>query len=217
MDRRQTKLVTDHMRQARQIARGLFAKAPAWVEADALLSAAYLGLVQAARDFDPAQGYRFWSFAVHRVRGAAQDEMRRSDHLPREDRRRVRRIKRLLDDLGINAREVEPQWLERRTGCSPKIIRRVLKQMALRFVPLEGAERRDPAQADPAAVACRRELAERALALLDGRDRQIVILYYYEGLTMREIGAVLGLSEASISLQHAAILRRIRDEFGVKA
>jgi len=214
MDKRRTKLVTDHLRQARQIAWRQFDSAPGWVDLATLVSAAYLGLVQAARDFDAAQGYRFWSFAVHRVRGAVQDEMRRSDHLPKADRRRLRRVKRVLDDLGINAVGADPKRLARLTGCSQGLTERALKQMAVRFAPLEAADRRDPSQADPAAAVCRRELAERALALLDCRDRQIVTLYYYEELTLREIGEVLGLSESRVCQLHAAILRRVRHNFG---
>ena len=201
-----------------------------------LISSGLVGLLGAVESFDPGRRTKFESYAISKIRWSILDELRRADPLSRRTRLRAHQIDRARDELfqklGRTPTESE---LVGRLGITVTEHREFLGQYARAQVrsfegcgdlpggPVGGLHDLigDHAATDPASAA---EVAEvrarlvRAIGSLGEKERVVTTCYYFEGLTLREIGRVLGLTEGRISqiLQAAlARLRRSLDEDGV--
>jgi RNA polymerase sigma factor for flagellar operon FliA len=192
---------------------------------DDLHSVGSLGLLDAARRFDAGRGVRFETFAQHRIRGAMLDELRQIDHLPRRLRAASDKIaearRRLSSSLGRepSADEIATflricvsQVVELETLSKPVV--------ALELPDLETAEQYAMSEEpSPMEVAMRRQRSAQLAAAVDElteRQRQVVALYYVEGLTLREIAGILGVSEPRICQIHGDALRRIREHLSAR-
>ncbi|MFB3908842.1 MAG: sigma-70 family RNA polymerase sigma factor [Candidatus Eisenbacteria bacterium] len=221
-------LLDQYLGLVHHAARDLAKRLPATLELEDLVSAGTIGLVQALESFDPARGLAFSSFAVPRIRGAILDESRSLSWIPRTARERNRRIDaaraRLEQRLGREpageeiAEEMEipvatyREWAD--DGAAPVFLN--LES------PGEEGRRRGPRMAETIADASaaepgqeieraeeRRELAA-ALDALSERERTILALHYHEGLTFRQIGTVLRLTESRICQIHTRTIQRLR-------
>jgi RNA polymerase sigma factor FliA len=193
-------------------ARRLAARTGYAVSPDDLWSAGALGLLEAARRFDPERDVRFETFAEHRIRGAMLDEMRRMDHLPRRLRAGVERIDRARAKLAQSlGREPDPLELSSEVGESPEDVAEAL-QLLQPAVPVNEEVLPDGAAAPDEALArgqAQRRLAA-AIAELPERLRILLALYYDEGLTYREVARVMGVSEPRVCQLHSDAVKRLR-------
>ncbi len=188
-----------------------------------LLQAGAIGLLEAIDRFDESRGARFSTYAVARIRGAIQDQLRAVDWMSRSTRKRDRdadaRIQEVQDE---QRRGTSLDEIARRLGMTDEDVQHVLGRMTEAspggFVPLEEAPEQTGALAtddeeDPSEIAGRRhtrELLLDAIEELSERDRLVVTLYYYEELTFKEIGRVLHLSETRVFQIHAEVLQHFR-------
>lgn len=181
---------------------------------DEIWSAGALGLLDAARRFDPQQAVRFETFAEHRIRGAMLDELRKLDHLPRRLRADLDRIgatrKRLQEELG---REPDEAELAAATGLS---VEEVVEMEALQQPHLPLLDDLPIASAD--ALADERlerseqaRLLAEAIATLPERLQILLSLVYVEGLTYKEIAQIFEVSEPRISQLHKEAIRKARE------
>jgi len=194
-----------------RVARRVAARSGHAVSPDDLWSAGALGLLDAARRFDPARDVRFETFAEHRVRGAMIDELRRMDHLPRRLRAQVERVaevrQRLHQQLG---RDPAPDEVASAAGLEPDDVDG-LAALSQPLVPVR-ADLPDPAHAADerlASAEMAQELAE-AVAQLPDRLQSLLALHYQEGLTYREIAQVLGVSQPRVCQLHAEAVQQLR-------
>jgi RNA polymerase sigma factor for flagellar operon FliA len=209
-----------HLELVRYTALRLAARLPACVEVDDLVHDGVVGLLDAASKFDPRHGVRFKTYAEARVRGAILDGLRHKDWRPRSVRRNQRDLDAALGRAGClrGAAPTEEQ-IAACLGVDLEKYRALLQDsrsgplLSLDDLPPggEGAlraespapdgrlERRDVIQA----------LAEE-LKHLPERERQILELYYHEGLQMKEIGGVLGVTESRVCQLHAQATARLR-------
>jgi RNA polymerase sigma factor for flagellar operon FliA len=201
-----------------------------------LISSGLVGLLGAVETFDPGRRTKFESYAISKIRWSILDELRRADPLSRRTRLRAHQIDRARDELFQKlGRAPTESELVGHLGISVTEHREFLDQYARAQVrsfegcgdfqggPVGGLHDLigDHAATDPASAA---EVAEvrarlvRAIGSLGDKERVVTTCYYFEGLTLREIGRVLGLTEGRISqILHAALarLRRSLDEDGV--
>jgi RNA polymerase sigma factor for flagellar operon FliA len=196
------------------------------VSADELASAGYDGLIAAVNCFDPARGVKFETYCRQRILGAIRDWQREIDPLGRSGRNFERSLQgveeRFRAERGRAASSVE---LAREMSMSVgKFIKMKRTILASHSVPLEPyADRRDenrlgsltPADPGPSPHDhTERELIRDYLTRgLKEQDRLIIMLYYYERLTMAEIGGVLGVSESRVCQRHAEIVDQMRARF----
>ena len=187
-------------------------------DGDDLFELGVLGLIDAVDRFDPAKG-EFEAYAVQKVRGAVLDGLRKAGWIPRSARQRAKRIERAISELeGELGRSPSESEVAGRLGVPLDAYRRSLEEVRPVLVPLRwddgsledvlGAPGEDPSQ-----EAERREMEEvlaDAIRGLPRRQREVVVLYYYEGLTLREIGEVLGVSESRVSQLHSEAILRLR-------
>jgi RNA polymerase sigma factor for flagellar operon FliA len=218
----QHELITQYLPQVRRQALALQMKLPASVELDDLVQAGTLGLLEAQGRFDASQGASFATFANQRIRGAMLDELRSRDWLPRS----VRRHARAMDDA--------IQRLEQQFGRAPEE-HEIAAELDMelteyhhllsdtnngQFLPFEellqdgiepGAASRP---ADPSLTALlageRREQLVTAIEVLPEREKLTMALYYQEELNLKEVGAVLGVSESRVCQLHSQALSRLR-------
>lgn len=207
---------------------------PQNVDVDDLISFGTLGLVDAVDKFDPGRGVKFDTYAVTRIRGAIIDGLRSLDWVPRSVRQKAREIEQVVADLesrfGRPATDVEisealdvtlPQYhamLSEVRGTAllslDEIVMGDLDQDegggAGRL--LEDPESESPMHAVEI-LEVKRLLAD-AIDRLPERERLVVALYYYEGLTVKEIGYVLDVSESRVSQIHTKALLRLRAQLG---
>lgn len=196
------------------------------VTADELASAGYDGLLAAVTSFDPARGVKFETYCRQRVVGAIRDWQREIDPLGRSGRNFERALSKAEDRMqATRGRPATAGELADRMGVSlPKFIRMRKTVMASHAVPLDGpSERNDDSRAGMLAPAdpgpgpiehTERELIREFLTRgLKEHDRLIITLYYYEKLTMNEIGSVLGVSESRVCQRHAEIIDQLRLRF----
>jgi RNA polymerase sigma factor for flagellar operon FliA len=200
-----------------RLARRLVARTGARGSYDDLRSAGAVGLVEAARRFDPARGASFATFAEHRVRGAMVDELRRADHLPRGLRRRAGDLAeargKLAGTLGREASlgEVAAELgLDAGEAGAAASLLGPAPTLESILPSLAGGEAPDEALLRAESVS---RLAD-AVEQLPERLRVVLSLRYYEDLTLSEVGAVLGVSEPRACQLHGEALGQLRRLLG---
>jgi RNA polymerase sigma factor for flagellar operon FliA len=210
---RRNELIESHLGLVRHILGKLVAQLPPGVDVENLESAGTLGLVEAANKFDPERGIKFETYAYTRIRGAILDELRRNCPLPQHMLERLARVRKAYETLPPGATAEE---LATAAGLSDDELADCLAAMRLtRIASWEAGDPLDACLADraepPDTLAERaeeKELLADAIEALPERERLVVTLYYMEDLRLKEIGAVLGLSESRVSrVLNAALFR----------
>ena len=209
------------------IARSFQKRLPSSVDFDDLVGAGNLGLVEAARRFNPAQGASFGAFAQHRIRGAITDSLRQIDPVSRclrsEQKGAERATTELIANLGRCPTEAETA---RRLRLSLRRWRRLRWKLysagcLVDSYPMHGAlAQADPDKlpgtwADPeqsAGMAEIRQILDRAISTLPARHRHVLRLYDFEEWTMKQIGIRLGVDESRVSQIRAAALALLQVE-----
>lgn len=200
---------------------------PGHVDVADLVQSGIFGLVDAIEKFEPERGLRFETYAMQRIRGAILDELRAQDWVPRSVRSRGKEVERALERLeGRLQRTATDIEVAGELGMTVAELREVYAQLQLTSVvaldELIAAGRSESSLAetlpdervcDPSTVLDRtesRRLLADAVARLTERDRMIVTLYYFENLTLAEIGRVLGVTESRVCQLHTRAVLRLR-------
>ena len=220
------RLLLEHLPIVRFLARRIHERLPQHVEMEDLVSAGVVGLMDAFTKFDPKKKVQFRSYAQFRIRGAILDSLRTLDWSPRELRRKGRAVEeavRLLTArLGRAPSETEIASELDLTLDQYQALLGDLKGLEIGTLHTEHNEDSGeeelayvPGQPedDPLFCCLRGELKERladAIGGLPERERLVMTLYYYEELTMREIGLALGVVESRISQIHASAVVHLR-------
>ncbi len=211
------------------LARRMAASMPNCIDIGDLVQDGVLGLIDAAHRFDEDRGIKFETFAERRVRGAMIDALRR-DAWPRGVRRQRRELDAAREAL---RRELghEPSLadLAARVGSDEKRLSRTIVRINTiestsplatgeRFAESSLPQALVPIEPDaPDMVYEKLEIRERvrtAIASLPARERKLIGLYYYGEVTMKQIGASIGVNESRVSQLHARAIRRLRDALG---
>jgi RNA polymerase sigma factor for flagellar operon FliA len=216
-------LVVEYEALVKRIAYHLMSRLPASVQADDLIQAGMIGLIEASRKFDPSQGASFETYAGIRIRGSMLDEIRRTDWTPRSVHRKAREVaeavRQIENEKGRDARDVEVAELMGITLDEyHKILQDATGSRIFSFEdpgtlgedgcssqgghlnqPLENLQNND----------FKKGLAEEIMGLPE-RERLVMSLYYDEELNLREIGQILGVSESRVCQIHGQALIRLR-------
>ncbi|TDD02359.1 FliA/WhiG family RNA polymerase sigma factor [Saccharopolyspora terrae] len=200
---------------------------PSHVEISDLIQSGIFGLVDAIEKFEPERGLKFETYAMQRIRGAILDDLRAQDWVPRSVRSRARDVERALERLEAKLqRTATDAELADELELSLDELRELFAQLQMTSVvaldDLIGAGHAQASLAetlpddraeDPVAALVdrdsRRQLAE-AVERLSERDRVVVTLYYFENLTLAEIGRVLGVTESRVCQLHTRAVLRLR-------
>jgi RNA polymerase sigma factor FliA len=204
----------------RQVARRMARRLPTHVALDDIVSAGVVGLMDCLDKYDPKKSERFETYAEFRIKGAMLDELRSADPLSRDQRASVNALRDARHALeGRFGRAPEPEELAEELGCDLDHYHAVIARVAAsRTVVLdEGLSASDSIgeqRADPSVDACygeRRTYLAHAIARLPPRLRMVVTLYYFEDLSLKEIGRVLGVTESRICQLHGQAMRLLRE------
>jgi RNA polymerase sigma factor FliA len=203
---------------------------PAHVEEGDLVSYGLIGLMNAIERFDPGRDTKFETYAISRIKGSIIDELRSLDWVPRSVRSRAREIERAIAELEHRLhRPPTDEEIAKQLGVSDDEFQDSLTQISrssvaaldeLWTISSSGGDTvslidtlQDPNADDPSAEMTRTEMREvlaGAIGKLPERERTVITLYYYEELTLREIGEVLGVTESRVSQLHTKAILRIK-------
>ncbi len=218
----QNAVVTEYLPMVRRQALALQVRLPASIELDDLIQAGVVGLLDALGRFDAAAGASFATFATQRVRGAMIDELRSRDWLPRSVRRNARAmdevVRRLEQELGRPPTETEiAAAMDMDMAAYRQLLQDSNNGQLLPFEELvaEGGEPEAPQKgfAAPLAALMEGQQHEQLVAAIDAlpeREKLLMALYYQEELNLKEIGAVLGVSESRVCQLHSQAVGRLR-------
>jgi len=219
-------LLLEHLPAVRYIARRIHERLPQHVELDDLISAGIVGLIDAFGKFDHTKKVQFKSYAQFRIRGAILDSLRMLDWSPRELRRKGRAVEEAI------------RAVQQRMGCAPaeqEIASEMkltlpeyhqllgdLKGLEIGSLNLERTEDSGDEELayipgspeeDPLFRCLEGEMKQHLIDAIDGlpeKERLVLTLYYYEELTMKEIGLTLGVVESRVSQIHSSAVLRLR-------
>jgi RNA polymerase sigma factor for flagellar operon FliA len=222
----QERVLLEHLPIVRFLARRIHERLPQHVDIEDLVSAGVVGLMDAFSKFDPTKKVQFRSYAQFRIRGAILDSLRTLDWSPRELRRKGRAVEEAIRQvtarLGRAAGEHE---VAAEMGLGLEEYQQLLGDLKGLEVGTLHMERNEDSgeeelayvpgrpEEDPLFQCLRGELQSRltdAIANLPDRERLVMTLYYYEEMTMREIGLALGVVESRISQVHASAVVHLR-------
>jgi RNA polymerase sigma factor for flagellar operon FliA len=228
--RARERLVVAYAPLVKYVAGRLSSGLPAHVEEADLISYGLIGLINAIERFDLAREIKFETYAIPRIRGAIIDELRSLDWVPRSVRARAREIERtnaklenklqraptdeeMSADLGITVQEFQDSLVQisNSTVAALDELWSVSDSSGDQVSLLDTLH--DPDAPDPEKAVDATELKDRvadAIARLPEREKLVIALYYYENLTLREIGEVLGVTESRISQLHTKAVLRLR-------
>ena len=206
----------------------IWARLPEGVELDDLISAGVFGLMDAIDAFDLSRGVKFETYCVPRIRGAMLDELRSMDWVPRLVRSKASKLNEAIKNVeartGRQATEV--QLAEQLNITVPELEKMILDANAVNLISLnkkwyetdsykdvrEIDILEDKKGEDPTKRIHKSDLMRLVTKGLNRNERLIIILYYYEELTMKEIGATLDLSESRVSQMHSSIVQRLKGQ-----
>jgi RNA polymerase sigma factor for flagellar operon FliA len=218
-------LAKRHLSLVIHIAGDFKQRLPRGVSFDELVGAGNLGLVEAAHRFNPAKGASFRTFARHRIRGAITDSLRSVDPVSRCLRSRQKAAERAVSELAASKqrppteREIANR-LKLRVNDWRKLSRTLYEAGcpvnghapgATGPIELDHLPSRWPDPEQSAAIAELRDGITEAAQTLPPRYRTVIMLYHFDGWTMRQIGTHLGVNESRVSQIHAGAMRRLRE------
>jgi RNA polymerase sigma factor FliA len=224
------RLVEQYMPLVRYNGERIWQRLPDGVELDDLISAGMFGLMDAIDAFDLNRGVKFETYCVPRIRGAMLDELRTMDWVPRLVRSKASKLneanKQLEAKLGRHPTDQE--LAEHMQLPLPELEKVLLEASAVNLVSLnkkwyetdsykdvrEIDVLEDKKGEDPTRRIQKNDLMRLVTKGLNRNERLIIILYYYEELTMKEIGATLDLSESRVSQMHSSIVQRLQSQLG---
>lgn len=219
----QVELVDQHAPLVKRIACHLMNRLPASVQMEDMIQAGMIGLLEASRNYDENQGASFETYAGIRIRGAMLDEIRKNDWAPRSVHRKARMVaeavRRIEHDQGRDARDEEiAQVLEISLEEYYRILQDASSQRVLSLEDmgngddsiLDNISGCEPGILEGLQHADMHRLLAEAIAGLPERERLVMGLYYDEELNLREIGAVMGVSESRISQIHSQAVIRLQ-------
>jgi RNA polymerase sigma factor FliA len=223
------RLIINYSPIVKYVAGRLASGLPSHVEEADLVSYGLLGLMTAIDRYDPARDIKFETYAIARIRGSIIDELRTLDWVPRSVRSRARNIERAIRELEAKlARAPTDDEIAGRLGISTDELEASLIDISRSSIAAldelwstagEGDQvslldmLEDPQSIKPAEALDETEVREalaEAIARLPEREKLVVTLYYYEELTLREIGEVLGVTESRVSQLHTKAILRLR-------
>lgn len=225
-DEARNRLLEQYLHIVKYSADRLYAKLPDEVELDDLVSAGVFGLMDAVRAYDPERGVKFETYCAPRVRGAILDELRSLDWVPRLVRARAHKLGAALGGLeaALGRKPSETELAEAMDLSMKEFwkLRRDAKAVGLVSLSRKWYETdaskdvreidviEDKRSEDPLLAVQRKDMKDLVTRGLSRAQRLIIMLYYFEGMTMKEIGETLDLSESRVSQMHSAILDRLR-------
>ena len=211
------------------VANRIAMRLPPHIEVDDLISVGVLGLMDAITKYDSSRGAKFKTYAEFRVRGAILDELRSMDWVPRSIRQKASKVDKVVQGLQAKLRRTpEDEEVAKEMGLSLDQFHETLNET--KSIPIfsledlgiakESGDQQSlldclagKADADPQTQVRLVELKEiiaKAIDALPEKERLMVSLYYYEELTMKEIGAVLDITESRVSQIHSKAVYRLR-------
>ncbi len=214
-------LILDHVPLLRHIAGRMSLDIPGSMDREDLVGYGMVGLIGAADAWDESRGLKFSTFAYTKIRGAILDELRRTDFLPRGRRERVRELDRAVQELeqelggrpspeqiaealGMTLDEVSEIMLSARSACETSLDDGPSQELASLLA--------DPTSTDPSGSVEWQEMKDllvKAILGLPDQDQTVINLYYGEGLLLREICEVLGVTESRVSQIHSRAIFRL--------
>jgi RNA polymerase sigma factor for flagellar operon FliA len=220
------RLLLEHLPIVRFLARRIHERLPQHVEMEDLVSAGLVGLMDAFTKFDPRKKVQFRSYAQFRIRGAILDSLRTLDWSPRDLRRKGRAVEKAIGQLtGRLGRAPSETEIAAELGLSLDNYQALLgdlKGLEIGTLHVEHSEDSGEEELayvpgrpdeDPLFCCLRGELKDKltgAIEKLPERERLVMTLYYYEELTMREIGLALGVVESRVSQIHSSAVVHLR-------
>jgi RNA polymerase sigma factor for flagellar operon FliA len=226
------KILVEYSHLVKFISHRLSVNLPASVEKNDLTSAGILGLIKAVETFEPERGFKFETYAAHKIRGSILDELRALDWVPRSVRQKARDLQRtyaklenelgrlpyddeVCDSLGISIKEYEDIL----SDVAPVTIISLEESMPDRSSDSKELRIIDTIE-DPGSSNPLRELGfnevkailKEAIANLPEKEKLVVALYHYEELTLKEIGVVLDITESRVSQIHSKAILKLRSK-----
>jgi RNA polymerase sigma factor for flagellar operon FliA len=224
------KLLVEYAHIVKFIVNRLAINLPPSVDRNDLLSSGLLGLIKAVESFEPERGFKFETFAGHKIRGAILDELRALDWVPRSVRQKSRELQRVYarlenrlgrvpyddevcEELNISMQEYEELLSE----VTPTTIISLEEAM-----PERGSDSKelkiidsieDPGSDNPLkelGFAEVKEILKDTIANLPEKEKLVIALYHYEELTLKEIGVVLDITESRVSQIHSKAILKLR-------
>jgi len=228
----QEQMVLQYAPLVKYIASRLALRLPAHISLDDLNSSGLIGLIDAIHKFDPSKNISFKTYAEFRVRGSILDELRSLDWIPRSIRKKSTLIEKAYAELQNNTgRPAEPEEVAAALGVELEEFYQLLDETkGVSLVELESVRKtlgspqevseeqfpeilKDEKVRDPFMAVHFMELREvlvQAIDSLPDKEKLLISLYYYEELTMKEIGEIMGYTESRISQIHTQAVYRLR-------
>ncbi|MBI1955071.1 MAG: FliA/WhiG family RNA polymerase sigma factor [Acidobacteria bacterium] len=221
-------MVNHSLPGVRFVASRLANRLPAHVDVEDLIQVGVIGLLQSAHRFDPERGVKFQTFANRRVEGAMLDYLRSLDWRPRSVRQRNRHLRKAIDrmeqqlgeapteedvatEIGLTAAAFQ-EWKKDSLTDGDPLSRLFWDNETEENAPTAVEAMADPADSPEVTLGKNQmqEILADAVDRLPGNERMVLTLYYYEHLTMREIGQFLGVKQGRVSQLHSQAIRRLR-------
>jgi RNA polymerase sigma factor for flagellar operon FliA len=227
-------LILHYSPLVKYVASRVSANLPKNIELADLISCGMFGLIDAVEKFDLSRQIKFETYAMPRIKGAIIDDLRSQDWLPRSIRHKSKELEKVYLKLETKLhRAPTDEEVAKEMNMTITELQSLLSQLSYKsLVPLDelwnpGGEKDDTVslidtlRSDPALdpsnlfeVAETKEILARAIDRLPEREKIVVALYYYENLTLREIGEVLGVTESRVSQLHTKAIIRLKAKLG---
>lgn len=229
-------LIINYAGLVKYVANRLSINLSSMVDLDELYSYGVEGLIDAIEKFDYKRNIKFETYAITRIRGAMIDGLRSMDWVPVSVRQKSKELEKIYKKLEAKlGRAATDEEVAQEMGISTEKLNKLLREVAVTtiislddFLSVEEGEEKGKRivdiieDADSTSVLEVLELSEtkeilaQSIAKLPEKEKLVIYLYYYEGLTLKEIGSVLNLSESRISQLHTKAILRLRGSLGKK-
>ena len=220
-------LINEHLPNVKRIVHRIASHLPSNVEIDDLVNSGIIGLIEAAERYDPTRDNKFMTYAMFRIEGAVLSELRSRDYLSRSNRRKSRELEKAYLELEQKlGREVKDKEVANELGLELDEFHEIRKMSGISFIKFEeiGYSSKEDKEnlvsylvngdTDDALTLTRmREVGAgvaKAIEQLPEKEKLVISLYYWDELTMKEIGKVLDITESRVSQIHSQAIIHLR-------